>query len=165
MQDFQQMMQDLNNDRDKRMRELGGRLAEQRRNEQTVQEKLAFSLARFSPSAAFSLAAMNLAGTSIGMKQHFLDTASAYQQSYAAFMSEKTGGTLKGGGMVMIFRREGDDVTPTPIDPQEIPVFEYQPPSLGTVFNTSFLDFGLLALFNIIFFAGAYTAFLRYDVR
>ncbi len=165
MQDFQKMMQDLSAERDQRMRELGGRLAEQRRNEQSVQERLAFSLARLSPSAAFSLAVMNLAGTSIDLKQHFLDAASAYQQSYASFMREKTGGTLKGGGMVMVFRRDGDDVTPKEIDPQEIPVFQYQPPSVATVFNASFLDFGLLALFNILFFAGAYTTFLRYDVR
>ena len=165
MEDFQKMMQELNNERDERMRELGSRLAEQRRNEQTIQEGLAFSLARLSPSAVFSLTAMNLAGTSIDMKQHFKNSAAAYQQSYASFMSEKTGGTLKGGGMVMIFRRDGDDTTPTPIDPQEIPKFDYQRPSLRTVLDASFLDFGLLIFFNIIFFAGAYVTFLKYDVR
>ena len=58
-----------------------------------------------------------------------------------------------------------DEEEPPPIDPYELPVFEYQEPSSSTLINEALLDVGLLLLFNVFFFVGAFVAFLRYDVR
>ncbi len=161
---FQQFMQGLGEERNQKLQELGGRLHEQRRNDQTQQERLAFWLARLSPTAAFSLASMNLAGTSIEMKQHYLNSANLYQQTYANFIKEKTGGVLRDGGMV--FRRiGGEENQPPPINPHEIPAFNHQQPVLGEAVNAAVVDMGLLLFFNIIFFAGAFVSFMRYDVR
>ncbi|MBU8923018.1 MAG: hypothetical protein KOO63_14465, partial [Bacteroidales bacterium] len=120
-------------------------------------------LARVSPSASFSLAATRMAGTSLGMKEHFIGEAYGYQRSYVEFIKDKTG-TSPRGGMVMITINDDEEEDPS-IDPNELPVFDYAASDMKADFRAAAIDIGLLALFNIIFFAGAYTAFLRYDVR
>jgi hypothetical protein len=125
---------------------------------------VAFALARISPMAAFSLAATNLAATSTKLKEHFVNEAAAYQQSYASFMKEKTGMNL-GGGFIMLRVVEGEEQEPKPIDPHELPEFVYHDLSLREAIQSAMLDIGLLALFNLIFFGGAFAAFLRYDLR
>jgi hypothetical protein len=36
---------------------------------------------------------------------------------------------------------------------------------MAKVLNNAIIDFGLLFLFNLVFFIGAFVGFLRYDVR
>jgi len=160
-QEFTQFMDSLTDVRESRIAEHSGRLNEERYNRQLEQQKLAFALARLSPSASLALAASTLAGTSLSLADHFKNEAAAYQQEYAAFMKEKTG-VVPGAGMVMI--RVGDE-EPQPIDPAELPEFTYDPLPLDKTVEAAAVDIGLLAFFNLLFFAGAFTAFLRYDVR
>ena len=164
MQEFNTFMQNIADERDKKMEEFGGRLNEERTNRQRVQERFAFGLARVSPAATFSLAVTSLAGTSLPLKDQFRQSANAYQQQYAKFMKEKTG--MLTGGRMMVFRSESDNgQKPKPIDPNEMPAFTYTPAGLSDVLGSSLPDIGLLALFNMIFFIAAYVGFLRYDVR
>jgi hypothetical protein len=46
-----------------------------------------------------------------------------------------------------------------------MPKLEYQPASLHGIITKSLPDFLLLILYGILFFAGSYVVFLRYDVR
>ncbi|TAK58007.1 MAG: ABC transporter permease [Bacteroidetes bacterium] len=163
VEEFQKFMQEQNDERDKKMQEFSGRLNEDRENKQGSQQRLALSIARLSPSAAFSLAAASLAGTSLALKEHFRREATAYQQSYASFIKSKTG--IVPGGRMMIFRQEINGEKPKPIDPYEMPAFSYTPYRLNNVLNDSLVNIGLLFIFNLVFFAGAYFTFLRYDVR
>ena len=165
MKDFNKFMQELADERNKKMQEYSNRLNEERRNKQTQQQRLAFGLARISPSALFSLATTNLVGTAITVKQHFLDEAHGYQQTYAEFMKEKTGMNL--GGDVILFRmkRGDDEEEEKPINPSELPEFEYHPLAMTKVLNRAMIDIGLLLIFNMVFFVGAFVGFLRYDVR
>lgn len=158
---FSQYMDSLSDVREGKIADHNARLNEQRYNGQLRQQKLAFSLARISPSASLSLASATLAGTSLPLVDHFKDEAAAYQQQYAAFIKEKTG-VVPGAGMVMI---RVDDEEPEPIDPAELPEFHYRPIPLAETVEAASVDVGLLAFFNLLFFAGAFTAFLRYDVR
>jgi ABC-type transport system involved in multi-copper enzyme maturation permease subunit len=163
MAGFQKFMQEIGDSRTKRMEELSSRLNEERENRQAVQEALAFGIARISPSACFSLAAANLAGTSLALKAHYLNAAREYQRSYAKFILDKTG-INPGGGMV--FRMTTDnDQKPKAIDPQDLPRFDYHAPTLADVLPSAMLDLALLALFCIVFFAVAHVAFVRYDLR
>jgi ABC-type transport system involved in multi-copper enzyme maturation permease subunit len=141
---------------------LADRLEEQRNNEEAVQQRLAFGLARVSPASAFSLAATNLAGSSLELKNHYLEEARRYRDVYARFQQEKSEGD---GGIGMIFIRKPGQPEPEPIDPGELPEFQYRQPPLKEVVQASVLDLGILAVFNIVFFAGAFVSFLRYDVR
>lgn len=163
--EFHKFMQELADKREKQVNELAERLNEGRRNKQLEQEWLALGLARVSPAALFSLAVTNLAGTSLALKEHFLKEVQSYQQTYRQFMIEKTG--MNPGSGMMIFRVRDDDSEEKekPIDPQEMPPFLYNKMPLDEIINNSLLEIGLLVLLNILFFAGAYFRFLRYDVR
>lgn len=165
MNELNKFMQDQADAREQKLQELASRLNEERRNRLAAQQAVAFALARLSPTAAFSLAATHLAGTSTELKSHFVREATAYQQSYAEFMREKTG-MNPGGGMVFRFNRVGDEQTEAkPIDPRELPEFRYSGVPLAAAVEGALADIGLLALFNGLFFAGALVAFLRYDLR
>ena len=80
-------------------------------------------------------------------------------------MKEKTG-MLLGGFRIMAFRSgDGQEAKKDPINPREIPPFVYASTPLQDVTGAALVDLGVLALFNLVFFAGAYVAFLKYDVR
>ena len=162
--EFQAFMADLSQTRDRKVADFTRQLEENRQNKQSVQERLAFGLARISPSATFSLAAMTLSGTGIHLKDEFTRAAKRYQQSFAEFLKEKTGETPSGG---MIFRISTDNTTKQkpPINAAEIPAFTFDQAPVSGVLGAAAVDFGILALFNIVFFAGAFVSFLRYDVR
>jgi ABC-type transport system involved in multi-copper enzyme maturation permease subunit len=164
VQEFNTFMQNIADERDKKMQEFSSRVNEERSNRQHVQEWLAFGLSRISPASVFSLAVTSLAGTSLSLKDYFHQSAIAYQRLFAKFMKEKTG--MLTGGRMMIFRRSVDDGNkPKPIDPNELPSFSYTPMSLHDVFSSSLIDVGLLLFFNLVFFVAAYVGFMRYDVR
>ncbi len=163
MKEFQKFMQDQGDAREKKMQEFSARLNEDRENRQAVQERLAFGLARISPTATFSLAVTRLAGTALSLKDHYHNAAEGYQIDYGKFILAKTG--MNPGGM-LVFRVTSDNgEKPKPVDPHELPVFQYVPVALGDVFPQAAVDIVLLAGFNILLFALAYMAFLRYDVR
>lgn len=161
---FNEFMDSLSMIRTNQMDEFGGRLNEQRENKQREQQRLAFSLARISPTAALSLANAALAGTALDLKNRFYDEATRYRESFRAFLKEKTGMNVSGG---MFIRKVEDDggEEPERIDPQEAPAFDYNTASLAGSLESAIIDLGVLALFNLLFFAGAFTAFVRYDVR
>lgn len=164
---FNEFFQELNDERTRKLEELGARLSEERSNRQAVQERLAFALARISPAAAFSLASFNLAGTALAMPRHYLDQANAYQEVFERFQREKTGSTAAGGIVIRVKTSDApeEEEEEVAIDPRELPGFDYRPPSLAEVVRGAVADLGLLAFFNVLFFAAAFVAFLRYDVR
>ncbi len=166
---FNEFFQQRSEARSQALEELEARLAEQRANRQAIQERWAFSVARLSPAAAFSVAATGLAGTALDLPRHFIDQARAYQEVYERFQKEKTGGRSSGGIQIAVRVASADGEEPreeeVAIDPLELPTFDYQSPPVAEVLRTAAFDLGLLALFNVLFFAGAFVAFLRYDVR
>ncbi len=161
--DFRAYMTELSDAREEKARDFGGRLNEDRRNKEEAQQRLALGIARLSPTSAFSLAATNLAGTSLDLKQRYMQAATAYQREYARFIREKTGTT---GGNVIIVGDGQRTEEPDPIDPNEIPAFVYTEFGTDTFIENALPDLGILLLFNLVFsFGGAFLTFLRYDVR
>ena len=161
-----QAMDSLTNIRETKMDEFSGRLDEQRTNRQAQQSNLAFTLARISPTTSLTMAISNLAGTSLPLKEHFYEETRAFSSSFGEFKREKTGFN-SGAGLRMITVKHGGEPEPEPerIDPAEMPEFKYSSPGLATILAASATDVGLLAVFNLLFFAGALVAFSRYDVR
>ncbi len=163
MSQFNRYMDSLADARNKKLSDFGGRLNEDRFNRQQIQQKLSFAFARLSPSASFTLAASALAGTDMTLKDEYYQQAMSYQSDYAKFMKEKTGFNPSGRMVVVI--RDDNQEKPKEIDPTELPSFTFQQPTLGELFGRSLFDMGLLAIFNLIFFAGSVVGFLRYDLR
>lgn len=52
-----------------------------------------------------------------------------------------------------------------PVDFDTVPKFQEHELALGQSLKLAIWDIGLLALFNLVFFAAAFVSFLRYDVR
>ncbi len=168
-------MDSLSNTRDSKMQSFSSRLFEERGNGQKTQESLAFALARISPATSLSLATSYLAGTSVGLKNRFYDEAKSYQEQYGSFLKEKTG--LNAGGGLRIRtssactaaedkeNEEAKKEKPKGIDTKELPEFKYTDVTPAESVQAAVADMGLLLFFNFIFFAGAFVAFGRYDVR
>jgi len=167
---FSNYMDSLSNIRETKMNELSARLSEERHNKQKHQESIAFTLARISPATQFTLAATHLAGTSLSLKNRFYDESHEYQDAYGAFIKDKTG--MNPGGMLRIkteITEEGDgaeaEQKPEQIDINEMPEFAFSNYDFKKSLESAVVDIGLLSILNLIFFAGAFIAFTRYDVR
>ena len=66
----------------------------------------------------------------------------------------------------MVFRfSTGDEEKKEPINPHEIPVFNFEKEPLSASFGSISVDFGILILCSLLFFAGAFRSFLHYDAR
>lgn len=163
MKNFNSYMDSLSSNRDDKMAEFSGRLNEDRYNRQLLQQKVAFNLARVSPAASLSLATSYLAGTSLEIKNRFRDDTKLYQNIFSDFISEKTGMSMR--GHIIIFSSTDDEEEKKAIDVREIPVFEPTKANMSDSVNRASVDMGLLAMFNLIFFAASFVAFGRYDAR
>ncbi len=166
MQRFNEFMDSLTNIRDSKMDVFTERLNEERKNKQRKQQALAFNLARISPAASLSLANSALAGTSLELQNRFYDEGTVYRKGFNAFLKEKTGINV-GGRMIIMTTDDDEDENEKPkvIDATELPKFNFQTASITESLETAVVDMGILALFNLLFFAGALFSFTRYDVR
>ncbi|OGU33412.1 MAG: hypothetical protein A2068_08785 [Ignavibacteria bacterium GWB2_35_6b] len=162
IEEFQKYMAEKNATREEKMNAFSKQLEEERNNRQNAQQDLSFTIARVSPAASFSFAVSNLAGTSLELIKNYRDQAKNYQKVFADFQIDKTGSTTT-SGMVMVVRKTGGDVKT--INPSELPKFNFTQPDLSNVLSASIIDIGLLAFFNILFFAGSFVTFLKYDLR
>jgi ABC-type transport system involved in multi-copper enzyme maturation permease subunit len=156
---FRAYMTQLADARTDKLDAFAQRLNEDRNNRDLSRQHLALGIARISPASVFTLAATNLAGTSLELKNRFDVAARAYRDAYARFMEEKTGSANSFWWM----RPQNDDAPE--IDPYELPVFQYKEAPVSDYVTSALPDLALLLLFNLAFFAGAFVAFLRYDVR
>ncbi|MEM8485852.1 MAG: ABC transporter permease subunit [Bacteroidota bacterium] len=160
MMQFRTFMTELADARDEEERKFAEQLNEDRRNRENVQQRVALNIARISPAASFSLASADLAGTSLELKRRFQETADDYQVNYAEFINEKTGGL--GGGW---WSRGGGETQSEAIDPYELPAYTFEEPPASELVSGALPDIGILVMFNLLFFVGAFVAFLKYDVR
>ena len=133
-----------------------------RRNRVQEQISLARDLSRLSPSACYAFAAYDLANTGVSSFSKFQRYVIWYRHLFndvkdrliAEYRRQNRGKETWWGQQD--FRTEDLLLIPR-FRPLDIPFTD----SLGSALP----DIGLLAVFNVLFFLGAYVAFLRYDVR
>jgi hypothetical protein len=127
-------------------------------------------IARVSPLTSFNLAAFDLAAAGMEQETSLVEALKTYSQSWEEYSNEKQKAWREfmeeqrrsGGG----FSFSSEDMARFRlVDLSDYPRFdfEYMPFSqrLGLVYG----DLGLLAVWNVLFFMGAYLSFLRYDVQ
>ena len=56
-------------------------------------------------------------------------------------------------------------ISQDPVDFATVPKFQERDLALGASLKLAVWDIGLLALFNLVFFAASFVSFLRYDIR
>jgi ABC-type transport system involved in multi-copper enzyme maturation permease subunit len=152
---------------DQKVAENSARIYEDYYNQKNRQELLAFSLAKLSPASQFQLATMKLCGTDVGLKKRYEDAMREYSTKYSIFSQQKNTGfnirmTTQGRGSTSTSMTGPPQ---TKVDLSEVPKFTDPDYSFGTAIAASLIDLGLLALFNILAFVGAFVAFLRFDMR
>jgi ATP-dependent Clp protease ATP-binding subunit ClpA len=163
MTELNKFMQKNADERDKKTNEFSSRLNEERQNKENLMQKTAFTLSRISPASSYSFAVTGLAGTSIDLKSSFKKSVDDYQIEYANFIISKTG---QNPGSAIRFRiNDNNGEKPKNINPGEIPEFKFKPVFSSALVSGALKDMGLLLLFNIFFFAGAFFSFRKYDVR
>jgi len=145
------------------------KLQEGARNQRIEQQRLAFNISRFSPVAAFQLAAMNLSETDISLKTRYEDELNSYRTTFNQYKDrkQKESGTM-GGLRITVDSQAGvkiDTGREMALDLTDVPQFRSASLSLGEVLGLLPFDIAILVGLTILAFAGALIAFLRYDVR
>ncbi len=143
--------------------EFSRKLDEDLRNQKITQEKMAFTLSRFSPASAYKLTAMQMANTGTELKSSYEDAMKAYRTSFTQFVDAKREEERKKNrGRRGMFGSSDDQEA---LDLNELPRFNPPKQEFSEAVAPSIVDFGLLSFFSIAAFAGAFLSFLRYDVR
>ncbi len=160
------------NDRDRIQNEIdenARRLTEDLRNKKFTQERLAFTLSRFSPVSAYQLAAMSLAWTDIGLKTRYEDELAGYRTTFNNYKEQKQRENGASGGMHISFDSQTgikiDTGREIAIDLTGVPQFDHTLPTLAESVAPAIIDFGLMALYSLLAFAASFVMFLRYDAR
>jgi len=132
--------------------ELSGEDASQIRNDKLIADyrnrfnslvNLSKTITQFSPSAAFTYLATDIAGTGI-LEEHKLKQAVLNYKDFVYGKPVDSDGNLIG----------------------DFPAFSFQRSSVKEVLNAEgMINLTILILFNVLVFTAAYVAFLRYDVR
>ncbi|UCD17323.1 MAG: ABC transporter permease subunit [Candidatus Zixiibacteriota bacterium] len=148
------------------------KLREDLRQRKAQQENLAFTLSRLSPASAYQLGAMSLAGTDINVKSRYEEMVNAFRTQFLRFMEQKQLETGDNGRMMMAISISdtASNLAMTgrkkhSLDLSGLPQFTPPAISLSDSLSPAITDFGILALYTILAFMGAFIAFLRYDLR
>lgn len=167
MASWQKENEEKRKEMDQKVAENSARIYEDYYNQKGRQELLAFSLAKISPASQFQLATMKLSGTDVGLKKRYEDAMKQYKTQYSNFSQQKNTGfnfriNTQGRGSTSASMTGPPQ---TKVDMSEAPKFTDPDYSFGTAIAGSLVDLGLLTLFNVLAFVGAFVAFLRFDMR
>lgn len=134
------------------------RLEEAFHNRYNARLALAVTLARFSPAFAVKNAAVRLAGTGLNRQQRFETAYDRHvERGNVWYREASTLDRLRGAHPEKYGERKWDV--------SDMPRFTYRETWPGEEVETALIDIGILAVWGLVFFAGAYVGILRYDVR
>lgn len=142
--------------------EYARQLDEVLNNQKAEMQAVAFSLSRFSPASAYQIAAMSLAGTGVNVKTRYEAAMHDYHKAFTRFVNAKREEErMRNSGRGRRTSREENE----PLDTSELPRFVAPEYSFRDAAAPTVVDAGLLALYTLLAFGGAFMAFIRYDVR
>ena len=145
-----------------RLTDETARLQRSYANELAIQQGIAIQLSRLSPISCFMYVLSSIASTGPEEADNFARQAEQFQEQvtselYNKFTYRKYGSD--GHYNVGFYANEAVDNLPVP------QMAGYRFAALAEAFGESWPDFLLLALYTVLFFAGAFVKFIRYDVR
>lgn len=139
------------------------------RNDKSNLEKLGFSLSRFSPVSAYNLLNMNIAGTDIGIKNRYEDAMNTYRTAFIEYKEkkQKESGSI-GGIRISVDSQTGIKIETSrdqgSLDVSDMPQFTIPKYTSADAAPSVLIDSGIIALFALLFAAGAYFRFMKYTV-
>jgi len=121
-----------------------------------AQTRLAKNLACISPFANFVYVARDLTGTGLRSLEYFGQVKAEYRKRFVRYARKKERQAEKNDPTYT-----GDSL----LDYSDHPRFVFKEESLRGKLNAVLPYWGILVLFNVVFFAAAFAGFMRYDVR
>ena len=121
-----------------------------------AQTKLAKSIACVSPYANFVYLATDLTGTGLRSLDYFERIKREYGNQLWPYLEKKVQDAMK---------KDPTFKTTSFLDVSDRPRFMFKEESLRGKLNAVLPYWGILILFNIVFFVSAFAGFMRYDVR
>jgi ABC-type transport system involved in multi-copper enzyme maturation permease subunit len=119
------------------------------------QERLAINISRISPASALTFSTMSFARTGLDEHERFLASIRAYKPIFTKWANAKMMRTIDFSGSGQTAKVVLDDM----------PLHKFEPETLSKSLARTIPDFGLMLFLIIVFFAGAYVSFLKFDVR
>jgi hypothetical protein len=103
------------------------------------------------------------------VKARYEDGMNEYRGTFNAYRDRKQKESGSSGGIRISFDTNSgikiDTGREMALDLSDMPQFTHPRPSWSEVVSAAVVDFGLLGMVTLLAFAGAFVAFLRYDVR
>ena len=153
-EDFKKFLEDYQNDLTSKIDENNAALERDYQARKTSQERLAINISRISPASALMFSTMSLARTGLDDHEQFLASIRAYKPSFTRWVNSRM--------MKSINFSTGEQGK---VNLADMPLHKFEPESLSKSLARTLPDFGVMIVLIIIFFAGAYASFLKYDVR
>jgi len=150
------------------MREAYNQVYEDHLNKMIAPATFGRSFTRLSPTVLYQCASEAIAGTGINRFKSLYQQVKRYQQDLKEYIRSKDAEDpeslhlLCDHGQAI---RDWGVISKKPVSFDTVPKFQERDLALGQSLKLAIWDIGLLALFNLVFFAAAFVSFLRYDVR
>ena len=146
------------------------RIMEKHINQMIIQADTGRRLTRISPAVIYQRASETVACTGMYRCVNLYQQVKRYQQSFKEYIRSKD--TEDPDSLHLLFQFPSEwvaenwgAISKKPVDFDTVPKFQERDPALARSLQGATWDIGLLALFNLAFFAVSYVSFLRYDVR
>ena len=116
-----------------------------------------------SPVAALSLASEALTVTGVVRHRTFVEQAHEHRRDFADFLRRKD--AEDPDSKHVWDPSTWGSFSMKPVPPEEVPRFQFRPPSLRERLDAALVPLLVLVIANGVCFLGAYFSFRRYDVR
>ncbi len=154
-EDFKKFLGDYQQDLTSKIDENNAALERDYQARKTSQERLAINISRISPASALMFSTMSLARTGLDEHEQFLASIRSYKPIFTKWVNSRMMKSIDFTGAGQTGKVELADM----------PQHKFEPESLSKSLARTLPDFGLMVVLIIVFFAGAYVSFLKYDVR
>lgn len=138
------------------IRNEGGKFREDLEKKAAFQTSLAKNLACISPLANFVYVARDLTGTGMRSLEYFKLTKAEYNDKFGLYVEKKFQDLQKKDPTASYYSF---------LDISDRPRFVFKEESLKGKLGAVLPYWGILGLFNVVFFVAAFARFMRYDVR
>jgi ABC-type transport system involved in multi-copper enzyme maturation permease subunit len=152
---FKKFLEDYQQDLTSKIDENNAALERDYQAKKKSQERLAINISRISPASALTFSTMSFARTGLDEHERFLASIRAYKPIFTKWANSK---------MMRSIDFSGSGQT-AKVVLGDMPQHKFEPETLSKSLARTIPDFGLMLFLIIVFFAGAYVSFLKFDVR
>jgi ABC-type transport system involved in multi-copper enzyme maturation permease subunit len=137
-------------------------------NQRVAQALAGRRFSYLSPTIVYQKASEAIAGTGIHRCRHLWEQINRYRnqlKDYILAQDAEDPGSLHLLFCLDELVKNWKAISNKPVDFDTVPKFQEKDWALGESLQLAVWDIGLLALFNLIFFAASWVSFMKYDVR